>query len=96
MEMNQYWEVDTRYDHTPMTHRESQDYFRAIARGLGVQMKWMSGLTIPKNALSYTPQNPSPGYRIDLHTWAIEDGEQAMLFHLACGCKITVKERRDG
>ena len=82
------WRVAAPYDGSSLTHRQSQEYFLKAARDLGIgwdKMKWSSGLTIPKNALIYDEQNPSPGYRIDLQYWDFNDEDSAMIFHLACG-----------
>ncbi len=96
MEMNQYWVVTTRYDRYVMDHWQSQAHFRRMARDLGLTVKWLSGNSIPSGWIGYTAENPSPGYPIDSHDWMLENEDQAMLFHLACGSKITAKEKRDG
>ena len=96
MEMNQYWIVTTRYDRTVMDHWQSQAHFRNMARNLNLKVKWLSGKSTPSGWIGYTADNPSPGHPIDTHDWMIEDEDQAMLFHLTCGCKIIHKEKQDG
>lgn len=96
MEMNLYWVVTTRYDRATMDHWQSQAHFREIARNLGLKLKWLSGNSIPAGWLGYNAANPSPGYPIDTHDWMLVNEDDAMLFHLTCGSKITCKEAQDG